>query len=52
MRIMAVREIVIDRVFGAQTKRKIGIWVKNNIMGGGAKQVYDTETYDDTEMLD
>lgn len=49
---MAVREIVIDRVFGAQTKRKIGIWVKNNIMGGGAKQVYDTETYDDVEMLD
>lgn len=49
---MAVREIVIDRVFGAQTKRKVGIWVKNNIMGGGAKQVYDTETYDDTEMLD
>ncbi len=39
---MAVREIKIDGVLGAQTKRKIGKWIKENIMGGGVKQTYDT----------
>ena len=39
---MAVREITIDRVLGAQTKRKVGKWVKDNLMGGGVKQTYDT----------
>lgn len=39
---MAVRGIEIDSVLGAQTKRKIGKWIKNNIMGGGVKQTYDT----------
>ncbi len=48
---MAVREIKIDRVFGAQTKRKIGKWVKENLMGGGIKQNFDTNISKDDAWL-
>lgn len=44
---MAVYSIKIDRVLGAQTKRKIGKWVKENLMDGGVKQNYDTSISDD-----
>lgn len=39
---MAVREIKIERILGAQTKKKIGKWIKYNLMDGGIKQTYDT----------
>lgn len=39
---MAVKTVKIEKIFGAQTKKKIGKWVKENLMDGGIKQTYDT----------
>ena len=48
---MAVRSMEIDRIVGSQTKRKIGKWVKYNLMGGGVKQEYDTAVSKDENWL-
>lgn len=39
---MAVKNIRLERIVGAKTKRKIGVWIKENLIGGGTQQVYDT----------
>ena len=48
---MAVREITVERVLGAQTKRKIGIWIKQNLMDGGMPQTYDTDISTNDELM-
>ncbi len=48
---MAVKEIKIDKIFGAQTKRKIGKWLKEKVMGGGVKQTYDTNMVKDEDWM-
>lgn len=48
---MGVRSIKIERNVGTQTKRKIGKWVKENLMGGGMKQEYNTDVEKDDTWL-
>lgn len=46
---MAVRNIVIDKVYGATVKRQIGIWIKDNLMDGGVPQTFDTDVVADED---
>lgn len=48
---MAVKNIVIEKIYGARIKREIGLWIKNNLMNGGIQQTYDTDIVTDDNWM-